>query len=106
MTPFELIMVAFGSINAIGIPIIGILMRNAQEQRTWMTKKLEHLDECIDLMRNQVITKTATREDFSSFRIEMNETTSRIREAISVEMTRMDQRVIRLEDPFFGGRRT
>lgn len=63
--------------------------------------RLDHLDDCIDSVRTVVLTKGVTREELASFRLEIEETMTRMRSAVSQDTNGLHQRLMRIEQPFF-----
>lgn len=98
-------MVILSAVSGLGMPVaLYIITRGAkhrEELHNDLSEKLTHLDNCLDNVRNIVLSKGVTREDFERFRAEINETITRVRGAVSAETTGLHDRIMRLEAPWF-----
>jgi hypothetical protein len=104
----QIVMVFLGLISGVGTPVALFIITRAANHREAMhndlSERLIHLDNCLDDVRNIVLSKGVTREDFERFRAEINETMTRQRGAISTETAGLHDRIMRLEAPWFKGR--
>jgi hypothetical protein len=104
----EWITLTLAIITGVGIPLILFFMTRASADRKAkfdeMHTRLNHLDDCLDLVQKVVLGKAATREDMLALKSEVNEIINRQRIAISAEMNAVNMRIQRLENPYFGKR--
>jgi hypothetical protein len=104
----QVVMVILSAISGLGMPVALFVISRGTKRRedlhNDLSERLIHLDECLGNVRDTVLSKGVTREDFERFRAEINETMTRQRSAISAETTGLHDRIMRLEAPWFKGR--
>lgn len=98
--------------SGIGVPVLifmsGRNERMLQSQNVMreekfreIHKRLDHFDDCIDDVKKIVLGESVTRSDFATFRAELTEALTRIRNAMSLEQSSQDERIMRLENMQF-----
>lgn len=99
---FVNLLVAF--CTGLGVPFIIAFIKRGDERRTEMRnsidERLRFLDGAIDDLKTRVLSQACSRADVADLRAEINETITRVRSAITAEMTALNVRVTRVEDLF------
>lgn len=103
---FQWLIVAVAIITGCGIPIlIHNLSRQDSDRRAKfneMHTRMDHLDNCLDSLRNTVLGTAVRREDFVALKADTIESLNRMRSAISNETNGLHDRIMRLENKTFG----
>ena len=113
---FYMFSISLGLIGDVLIPVLffrferleqrrreGLERQRAERQQEFgsVHKRMDHLDECFDMMRQRVLGEVASRKDFDALRAEIETTLNRMRAAISGETSELGKRIYRLEDKAF-----
>lgn len=108
MGAFQWIVVTFTVINGMGVPVLIWILTQARADRKAkfeeMHERLNHLDTCVDDVRNVVVGSAVTRGELMAFKADITEIISRQRIAISTESNGLHERIMRLESYFFAQR--
>lgn len=107
MTPFE----AFTLVGLIGMPALGLMLTRQDKHRethfamidekiSGSHTKLDHLDECVD----EVKEKMATKADLLAHQNDTRAALELMRSSVDRATDGLHQRLLRLEAPYFGGR--
>lgn len=101
-----LIMSGIAIITGIGIPLVLYTMGRQDNDRREKFKeihsRLDHIDVCVDGVREIVYSKGVNREELAHFKADITEIINRQRTAISSETMALGQRIYRLEDRQLG----
>jgi hypothetical protein len=102
------ITIGIAVVTGIGIPLMTFWMARQDSDRREkfkeMHSRLDHLDVCLDGVRETIYSKGVNREELIHFKADMTEAINRMRAAISAETTALGQRIYRLEDRQLGER--
>lgn len=109
---FHIIEVLFGGITGICVPALLFMAKrnielmksqNDDRQKRFddMHKAIAHLDDCVDNVRGLMLARSVTRDDFLGYRSETAESLSRMRAAITTDISQVHDRLMRLEDIYF-----
>lgn len=88
--------------TGIGIPAILYMQKRQDDDRARlrneMHDRINHLDACLDEVKERVLSATATRSEVLAVKADVMEIITRARAAISAETHGLHERVLRLED--------
>lgn len=105
MSAFDIGQICILILSGIGFPVLAFIMNRQDADRKGLREeihsRLNHLDECIDSVRGIVQSHAVTKAELSSCRAEINDTLTRMRQAISADTNGLHDRLMRLEEPFF-----
>lgn len=110
MTVVEVVASLTLVVTTLGTVMLPLVLRALNKQDADRTRlrdelhgRLDHLDACFDSLRARVMAENVTRKDLAEARAEINETLSRMRQAISADTNGLHDRIFRIEGKFFKG---
>lgn len=105
MTLIEWLMLATLAVSISSSIILPFVLRALNRQdvdranlRREFHERTDHLDACLDALRNRVVGEACTRADMSSLEARIEGTLSRMRSAISGDTHGLHERIFRLEN--------
>ena len=98
VTNFEWAQLFMSAMAGVLTPVLIVVLNAHRNERN---RRLDHLDECFDDMKTRILGELVTKKDLDAYSIEMGQTLSRMREAISKETNGLHERLMRLENGYF-----